>query len=139
MKIVALVLLLVLLAAAAAGASTPTSYRVRVNWICRGYAPTGRRLETELERAQAAGDYGAWSVALDRALRLDLEQDRRIEAVSVPDALEPAMGPITRRLRVLDAHLRAARTRPVELLAIHRLAAPLNAELGDAGLSDCRS
>jgi hypothetical protein len=137
-KSLALAALLVLLAAAAAAeASTPTSYRVRVNWICRSYTPTGRQLDAELENAQAAGDYRAWNVALHRALRLDLEEHRRIEAIPVPTALEATMEPILERIRAIDSHLDVAERRPSELLVIDRLGRPLNAELAAAGLWDC--
>jgi hypothetical protein len=137
-KIVALAALMVLLAAAAAEASTPTSYRVRVNWICRGYDSEGTRLEAEMRTARAADDYRTWNVALDRALRLDLEEHGRIEAVPVPAALGPTMQPILQRMRAIDPHLDIAARRPAELLVIDRLGRALNAELAAAGLWDCR-
>jgi len=137
-KIVLVVALMVLLAAAAAEASTPTSYRVRVNWICRGYDAEGMRLEAELRRAQAKDDYPAWNVALRGALRLDLEEHRRIEAVPVPSALASTMQPILGRMRAIDSHVDLAARRPSELLAIDRLGRPLNAELSAAGIWDCR-
>jgi hypothetical protein len=137
-KIVLIVALMVLLAAAAAEASTPTSYRVRVNWICRGYDAEGTRLEAQMRSAQATDDYPAWNVALRGALRLDLEEHRRIEAVPVPSALVSTMQPILGSMRAIDAHARVAAKRPSELLAIDRLGRPLNAQLSAAGLWDCR-
>jgi hypothetical protein len=142
-KILALAALLVLLASAAARAANPAAYRVHVNWICRGYAPAGKQLEAHMRRAQRTGDYAGWTAALASALRLDLEQDARIETVPVPATLEPKMRPILDRLGAIDAHARAAlQTRqamPAELLAIDRLARPLDVQLGDAALWDCRS
>ena len=146
MKILVLAALMVLLAAAAAEASTPTSYRVEVNWLCRSYTPAGKRLEAQMKKAQAADDYVTWSIALGRLLRVDLEQDTRIEAVPVPGALAAEMTPILERTRTIDRHIRAAvadlragRSQAMlgELLATGNLAKPLDARLGAAGLWDC--
>jgi hypothetical protein len=148
MKILALVFLTVLLAAGAADAATPAAYRANVNGICRGYTPTGKSLEAQMKKAQAAKDYVAWGVALGRLLLLDLEQDRRIEAVPVPAALTARMKTILTRMRTIDGHIRAAiadagagksQAMLAELLKIGDLAKPLNAQLDAAGLKDCGS
>jgi hypothetical protein len=148
MKILALVSLTVLLAAGAADAATPTAYRANVNQVCRGYTPTGKSLEAQMKKAQAGKDYVAWGVALGRLLLLDLEQDRRIEAVPVPAALTTRMKPILARMLTIDGHIGAtiadagagkSQAMLAELLKIGDLAKPLNAQLDAAGLKDCGS
>jgi hypothetical protein len=148
MKLVALVSLIALLAAAAASAATPAQYRARVNAICRSYTPTGKILEADLARAQKANDYVAWGVALGKLLVLNLAQDSRIEAVTVPTKLKTTMAPILTRLRSIDRHTNAAladaqagksQALLTELTAIGTLAKPLNKLLDAAGLKDCGS
>ena len=148
MKIVVLVCLAALIAAASASAATPAAYRASVNGICRGYTPAGKKLEAQMTKAQASNDPVAYGVALGRLLLLNLEQDRRIEAMPVPPALKTQMTPILTRLKSIDAHSRAALTAAragnskamvTQLLTIGDLAKPLNRQLDAAGLRDCGS
>ena len=148
MKAVALVSLVALLGATAAFAATPAAYRAQVNGICRGYTPTGKKLETAMKQAAAKKDYRAYGVALGELLILNLSQDRRIEAVAVPPALKAQMTPIIARLKKIDSHAQMALLDArqgnstglaAELNAIGTLAKPLNAQLDKAGLRDCGS
>jgi hypothetical protein len=147
-KAVVLVSLAALLCAAAASAGTPAAYRAQVNGICRGYTPTGRKFETAMKQAAAKKDYHAYGVALGELLILDLAQDRRVEAVSVPSALKTQMTPILGRMKKIDGHARQALLDAqkgngtglgAELTTIGTLAKPLNAQLDKAGLRDCGS
>jgi len=137
-----------LLGATTASAATPTAYRAQVNRICRGYTPTGQKIETAMKQALAKKDYRAYGVALGELLILNLGQDRKIEAVPVPVALKPQMTPIIARLKKIDTHTQLALLRArqgdttglaAELDAIGALAKPLNAVLDKAGLRDCGS
>jgi hypothetical protein len=137
-----------LLGATTASAATPAAYRAQVNRICRGYTPTGKKIETAMKAALAKKDYRAYGVALGELLILNLSQDRKIEVVPVPPPLNPQLAPIIARLKKIDAHTQLALLRArqsdstglaTELTAIGTLAKPLNAELDKAGLRDCGS
>lgn len=137
-----------LLGATTASAATPAAYRAQVNRICRGYTPTGKKIETAMKDALARKDYRAYGVALGELLILNLSQDRKIEAVPVPLPLKPQLTPIIARLKKIDAHTQLALLRArqsdstglaTELTTIGTLAKPLNAELDKAGLRDCGS
>ena len=147
-RVVVLVSLVALLGATAASAATPAAYRAQVNSICRGYTPTGMKIETAMKQAIAKKDYRAYGVALGELLILNLSQDRKIEAVPVPLLLKRQMTPIIVRLKKIDAHTQLALLRArqsdttgltTELNAIATLAKPLNAQLDKAGLRDCGS
>jgi hypothetical protein len=147
-KAVVLVSVVALLAAGAASAATPAAYRAKVNAICRGYTPTGTKLEAAMKQAAAAKDYRAYGLALGRLLILNLNQDRKIEAVAVPRVLKTQMTPILARLKKIDVHTQLALMSAqqgnvtgmsAELTAIGTLAKPLNAQLDKAGLRDCGS
>ena len=137
-----------LLGATTASAATPAAYRAQVNRICRGYTPTGKKIETAMKAALARKDYRAYGVALGELLILNLSQDRKIEAVPVPLPLKLQLTPIIARLKKIDAHTQLALLRArqsdstglaTELTTIGTLAKPLNAELDKAGLRDCGS
>jgi hypothetical protein len=148
MKAVVLASLVALLAAGAASAATPAAYRAQVNGICRGYTPTGKKIEARMKQAAAAKDYRAYGLALGQLLILNLNQDRKIETIPVPSALKAQMTPILARLKKIDTHTRLAlmsaqqgnvTLMTAELNAIGTLAKPLNAQLDRAGLRDCGS
>jgi hypothetical protein len=137
-----------LLGATTASAATPAAYRAQVNRICRGYTPTGKKIETAMKDALAKKDYQAYGVVLGELLILNLSQDRKIEAVPVPPPLKPQLAPIIARLKKIDAHTQLALLRArqsdstglaTELTTIGTLAKPLNAQLDKAGLRDCGS
>ncbi len=147
-RLALLVALVALLAAGAASAATPAAYRAQVNGICRTYTPTVKKLGAQMRQAAAAKDYRSYGIALGELLILNLTQDRRVEAVAVPPALEPQMTPILARLRKIDTHARLALQSAqkgdaaalgAELTTIDKLAKPLNAALDKAGLRDCGS
>jgi hypothetical protein len=147
-KAVVVVTMIALLAAGAATAATPASYRSEVNGICRSNTPTGKKIEHAMKQAAAKKDYRAYGVALGKLLILNLNQDRRIEAVPVPTPLAAQMAPIIARLKKIDMHtelaLLSARqgdttALAAELNAIGTLAKPLNAQFDKAGLRDCGS
>src|SRR5438094_400630 len=108
MKRVALISLVGLLVAGAAPAATPATYAAKVNGICRGYAPALKQLAQKIDQDDAAKDYQAWGVAVDKFLNLQLAQDKRIEAVSVPASLHAKMTPIVGRMKKIDTRARAA-------------------------------
>jgi hypothetical protein len=148
MKLIVLACLVALLAASAASAATPAQYRARVNAICRGYTPTAKTIEADMEKAQASNNYVAWGADLGKLLVLDLAQHSRIMALPVPAALTKTMAPILTRLKAIDRHERAtlaearagnSKAMLSELLTVTDLAKPLNRQLDAAGLRDCGS
>jgi hypothetical protein len=148
MNRVALISLVGLLVTGAASAATPATYRAKVNGICRGYTPALKQLAKQMDQADAAKDYQTWGVAVDKFLTLELAQDKRIEAVSVPASLQVRMKPILARLTKIDSHARAAlgdqktgnaNAMISELLTIGELETPLVRALDAVGLRDCAS
>jgi len=137
-----------LLGATTASSATPAAYRAQVNRICRGYTPTGKKIEAAMKDALARKDYLAYGISLGQLLILNLTQDRKIEAVPVPLPLKSQMAPIISRLKKIDAHTQLALLHArqndstglaTELTTIGTLAKPLNAQLDKAGLRDCGS
>lgn len=134
--------------AAVASAATPASYRAQVNRICSGYTPTVKKLSSQLSAASKTGNGQAYGMALGKLLVIQLDEDRRVEAVSVPTALRAQMAPILQRLKTIDGHARKAldaalagssSTLVAELKTIQTLAKPLNGMLDAAGLRECGS
>ena len=144
----ALAAVLALALAAVASAATPASYRAQVNRICSGYTPTVKKLSAQMSAASKARDGQAYGIALGKLLVIQLDEDRRIEAVAVPAPLRPQMTPILQRLKTIDGHARKAinaalagssSTLVAELKSIQTLAKPLNGMLDAAGLRECGS
>jgi hypothetical protein len=143
-----LMTLLAVLSVTTASASTPAAYRSKVNGICRSYTPKLKQLDAQMSAAQTKNDYLAFGVALGKLLVLSLQQDAKIEAVSVPAPLQARMRPILTLLKKIDTHARAAlkdtqtgdaKGMLNEILTITDLAKPLNKQLDAAGLKDCGS
>jgi len=148
MKRVVLISLVGLLVTGAATAATPATYRAKVNGICRGYTPALKQFAKQIDQADAAKDYQTWGVAVNKFLTRELAQDKRIEAVSVPDSLQAKMKPILTRMTKIDSHARAAladqktgkaNAMVSELLTIGELETPLIRALVSVSLRDCAS
>lgn len=143
-----LVSVLALLAAGAATAATPAQYRAQVNGVCRGYTPKLKQVESAMAQARKANDARNYGRALGEIMLLGLAEDLQIEHVAIPAALQAQVAPIMARLKIVDAHVRAAlvaaragqaTTMNAELKAVGTLGKPLNAKLDAAGLRDCGS
>lgn len=134
--------------AAAAGATSPAAYKVQVNALCRTYTPKLQRVEADALAAKRANNVHRLFYDLGYAVALALREDRAIEAIPVPAALQSQMGPILSAFKRVDTHatrfiadaqandLNAALA---ELKPIDSLSAPMNRLLDRAGLPDCGS
>ena len=134
--------------AAATAAATPASYRAQVNAICRAYTPLIKKEMAAATKAKAARDTNALGTALGHIVALGVDQDRRIESVAVPTALQAQMTPIIAALKQIDAHAMRAvalagagdgQGAYAELNAAAALSPPLRAQFDAAGLRDCGS
>jgi len=131
---------------ATATAATPAAYRAQVNAICVPYTPKVKTLARQLEAAGKAKDGAAYGIALGKLIVLQIGEDRKVEAVPVPAAMQVQMTPILNRMKQLDVHLRKIVIDAMagdnagmvsELKLVSKLSKPMNGWLDAAGLREC--
>jgi hypothetical protein len=133
---------------AAADAASPSAYKAQVNALCRTYTPKLQQVEADALAAKRANNVHRLFYDLGYAVALALREDRAIEAMPVPGALQAQMRPILSAFKRVDTHatrfIADAQANDLngalaELKPIDSLSAPMNRLLDRAGLPDCGS
>jgi hypothetical protein len=134
---------------AAVSTASPSTYRAKLNGICRANTVKLKTLDATMKRALQAKDAHAWGLAFGQTLRVILSEDAAIEAEPIPVQLRAHMVPTVGLLKQADGiiHHAVQRLLAGDLTAgitvmskqLGSLAAPANKHLDAAGLRDCGS